>query len=52
MSDRLQRFGPVKRNKTDSAGAEAICEAVGRPHMGSVTLLTWDKRLKKLEKSG
>src|SRR5260221_1989471 len=30
----------VKRNKTDAAGAEAICEAVGRPHMRFVPIKT------------
>src|ERR1700741_3343504 len=30
----------VKRNKTDAADAEAICEAVGRPHMRFVPIKT------------
>jgi transposase len=30
----------VKRNKTDAADAEAICEAVGRPNMRFVPIKT------------
>lgn len=34
----------VKRNKTDAADAEAICEAVGRPNMRFVQLKTLDQQ--------
>jgi transposase len=34
----------VKRNKTDAADAEAICEAVGRPNMRFVPIKTMDQQ--------
>jgi transposase len=34
----------VKRNKTDAADAEAICEAVGRPHMRFVPIKTVEQQ--------
>jgi transposase len=34
----------VKRNKTDAADAEAICEAVGRPNMRFVPIKTLDQQ--------
>jgi transposase len=34
----------VKRNKTDAADAEAICEAVGRPNMRFVPIKTCDQQ--------
>jgi transposase len=34
----------VKRNKTDAADAEAICEAVGRPNMRFVPIKTRDQQ--------
>lgn len=34
----------VKRNKTDAADAEAICEAVGRPNMRFVPVKTLDQQ--------
>ena len=34
----------VKRNKTDAADAEAICEAVGRPNMRFVPIKTREQQ--------
>jgi transposase len=34
----------VKRNKTDAADAEAICEAVGRPNMRFDPIKTLDQK--------
>jgi transposase len=34
----------VKRNKTDAADAEAICEAVGRPNMRFVPIKTIEQQ--------
>ena len=34
----------VKRNKTDAADAEAICEAVGRPNMRFVPIKTLEQQ--------